>query len=323
MHYLISACVPCSLIPRPPPFWFPLFSPRLTPPDFSSLRVPPLLKHFHVFPFCETPQVSLALWNFFFFFFFPGARREKLSCFLPRKAFSSWRSSRRGSSQTMTAIVKGQISPCGFASDCMFISFWSGRDSKPLSRSPHSPNSWSSACHWNRLMADPGDRGGGSGCLSPNFSPGMEDKLCCVSLFPFIMWLSYWPVCFSSTQQYEMKHTDCRMIFSFAIRRCPWMANVLPGSKKDIILMAADWWTSKTHIPQLTFKQNKPRLYDWLNFCFWKGWLLHVWQWNTKWNQSLPNDLKKTPAFPPIQLAGVRLDLIHNHLLGFSLNVWA
>lgn len=76
-----------------------------------------------------------------------------------RKAFSSWRRSSRGNSQMMTAIVKGQISPCGFASDCMFISFWSGRDSKPLSRSPHSPNSWSSACHWNRLMADPGDRG--------------------------------------------------------------------------------------------------------------------------------------------------------------------
>lgn len=74
-------------------------------------------------------------------------------------ALSSWRRSSRGNSQMMTAIVKGQISPCGFASDCMFISSWSGRDSKPLSRSPHSPYSWSSACHWNRLRADPGDRG--------------------------------------------------------------------------------------------------------------------------------------------------------------------
>lgn len=89
---------------------------------------------------------------------FSWSRKEKLSGFC-QTVFSSWRRNSRGNSQMMTAIVKGQISPCGFASDCMFISFWSGRDSKPLSHSPHSPNSWSSACHWNRLRDDPGDRG--------------------------------------------------------------------------------------------------------------------------------------------------------------------
>lgn len=129
-------------------YLIPLFSPRLTPPDFSFLPYPHL-DYFHVF-LCGALQVSSAK-------LFLKQRGETFR--FCQKAFSSWRRSSRGNSQMMTAIVKGQISPCGFASDCMFISFWSGRDSKPLSRSPHSPNSWSSACHWNRLIADPGDRG--------------------------------------------------------------------------------------------------------------------------------------------------------------------
>lgn len=112
-----------------------------------------LLCDFHVLLYGDTASFLPKLFpkqkmrNFPGFFFF---------C---RRAFSSWRRSSRGKSQMMTAIVKGQISPCGFASDCMFISFWSSEDSKPLSRSPHSLNSWSSACHWNRLRADPGDMG--------------------------------------------------------------------------------------------------------------------------------------------------------------------
>lgn len=88
---------------------------------------------------------------------FSWSRNEKLSIFFCQRVFSSWQWSSWGKSQTMTAIVKGQISPCGFASDCMFISFWSIEDSKPLSHSPHSLNGWSSACHWNRLRADPED----------------------------------------------------------------------------------------------------------------------------------------------------------------------
>lgn len=125
-----------------------LFSPRLTPPDFSFFALPPLPTTF--------------MWCFVGHCKFPPKLflKQKRGTFrFCQRAFSSWRRSSRGNSQMMTAIVKGQISPCGFASDCMFISFWSGRDSKPLSRSPHSPNSWSSACHWNRLRADPGDRG--------------------------------------------------------------------------------------------------------------------------------------------------------------------
>lgn len=127
-----------------------LFSPRLTPQDFSffawQLSCVPLWGHCKFLP--KT---------------FPEAEKRNfpVSC---QRAFSSWWRSSRGNSQMMTAIVKGQISPCGFASDCMFISFWSGRDSKPLSCSPHSPNTWSSACHWNRIRADPGDRGKVAAC---------------------------------------------------------------------------------------------------------------------------------------------------------------
>lgn len=129
-----------------------LLSPWLTPPGFSLfffLLRPLLLSDFHVF-LCGALQVSSQNFS-------RSRKRETLG--LCQRGFSSWRRSSRGNSRMMTGIVKGQISPCGFASDCMFISFWSGRDSKPLSRSPHSPNSWSSACHWNRLRADPGDRG--------------------------------------------------------------------------------------------------------------------------------------------------------------------
>lgn len=88
-----------------------LFSPRLTLPDFSFLLYP-LLDDFHVF-FCGVLQVFPEL-----------LLKQKRETFrFCQKAFSSWRRSSRGNSQMMTAIVKGQISPCGFASDCMFISF--------------------------------------------------------------------------------------------------------------------------------------------------------------------------------------------------------
>lgn len=139
--------MPCSLISRPPCIWF-----RYSHPGWHLLT-----SHF-----CLTPISMTFMCSFVGRCKFPPKLflKQKGETFrFCQKAFSSWRRSRRGNSQMMTAIVKGQISPCGFASDCMFISFWSGRDSKPLSRSPHSPNSWSSACHWNRLIADPGDRG--------------------------------------------------------------------------------------------------------------------------------------------------------------------
>lgn len=121
-----------------------LFSPRLTPQDFS---------------FFAWQLSCVPLWGTASFHQKLFLKQKRETFRFCQRALSSWRRSSRGNSQMMTAIVKGQISPCGFASDCMFISFWSGRDSKPLSCSPHSPNTWSSACHWNRLRADPGDRG--------------------------------------------------------------------------------------------------------------------------------------------------------------------
>lgn len=91
-----------------------LFSPGLTPPDyFFSPLYPPFLDDFHVF-LCGALQVFPAK-------LFPEAERGTFR--FCQRAFSSWRRSSRGNSQMMTAIVKGQISPCGFASDCMFISF--------------------------------------------------------------------------------------------------------------------------------------------------------------------------------------------------------
>jgi len=148
IYYLILYCLPYSLISHPPCIWFCYFHPRLTPPEFSFLLYP-LLDGCYVF-FCGALQVSSRT-------FFLKQKEETFQSY--QKALWSWWRSSWANSQMMTAIVKGQISPCGFASDCMFISFWSSRDSKPLSCSPHSPNSWSSACHWNRLIADPGDRG--------------------------------------------------------------------------------------------------------------------------------------------------------------------
>lgn len=139
--------MPCSLISCPPCIWF----------CYSHPGWHLLTSHFCFTPFSTTFMCSFVGRCKFPPKLFPKQKRETFR--FCQKAFSSWRRSSRGNSQMMTAIVKGQISPCGFASDCMFISFWSGRDSKPLSRSPHSPNSWSSACHWNRLIADPGDRG--------------------------------------------------------------------------------------------------------------------------------------------------------------------
>lgn len=144
---------PCSISSSPCPkacIWLCYSHPgRHLWTSFFTLLL--LLCDFHVLLFGDTasflPKLFLKQkWETFHFFF----------C---QRAFSSWRRSSRGKSQMMTAIVKGQISPCGFASDCMFISFWSSEDSKPLSRSPHSLNGWSSACHWNRLRADPGDMG--------------------------------------------------------------------------------------------------------------------------------------------------------------------
>lgn len=141
--------MPCGVISHPPCIWF-YYSRRgwhLQTTFFPAL--PPLSRRLSCVPLWGAASFPAKL--------FPEAERGTFR--FCQRAFSSWWRSSRGNSQMMTAIVKGQISPCGFASDCMFISFWSGRDSKPLSRSPHSPYSWSSACHWNRLRADPGDRG--------------------------------------------------------------------------------------------------------------------------------------------------------------------
>lgn len=149
MHCLIFS-TPCSLISNASCIWFCYSHPgwhRQTSHFVLYLSLPMTF----MCAFVGTLQVSSKN--------FSWSRKEKLSVSVRQTVFSSWRRSSRGNSQMMTAIVKGQISPCGFASDCMFISFWSGRDSKPLSHSPHSPNSWSSACHWNRLRDDPGDRG--------------------------------------------------------------------------------------------------------------------------------------------------------------------
>lgn len=159
-----------------------LSSPRLTPTDFSFLLYPPSVRLSCV-PFVGRFKFPPKL--------FLKQRRETFR--FCQKAFSSWRRSSRGNSQMMTAIVKGQISPCGFASDCMFISFWSGRDSKPLSRSPHSPNSWSSACHWNRLIADPGDRGKVAVC-HPTSVLAMKTSSAVLSFFFYS--LTEWPVSF-------------------------------------------------------------------------------------------------------------------------------
>lgn len=162
-----------------------LFSPRLTPPDFSPLypsRQLPCLPFF--VGRCTFPPKT-----------FPEAEKRNFFRFC-QKAFSSWRRSSRGNSQMMTAIVKGQISPCGFASDCMFISFWSGRDSKPLSCSPHSPNSWSSACHWNRLIADPGDRGKVAVCHTTSVLARKTSSAVCVFFLSFLYNMIDWPLCF-------------------------------------------------------------------------------------------------------------------------------
>lgn len=94
------------------------------------------------------------LQNFFF-----SEAKKKTFCFSYNESLLILRREVE-KTQMMTAIVKGQISPCGFASDYMFIWVWSSHDSKPQPRRLHSPNSWSSACHWNRLIADPEDREG-------------------------------------------------------------------------------------------------------------------------------------------------------------------
>lgn len=161
-------------------------------------HLPTSLSDFHVFPFYGVLRVVLfpPIRNFF-----SQSTKRQTCLHLPRKAFSCWRRSSRGSSQTMTAIVKGQISPCGFASDCMFISFWSGRDSKPLSRSPHSSNSWSSTCHWNRLMVDPGDRGGKWLFVTSV----LARRHILLHFFSFKNGTD-WPLSFSPTEQYKMKH---------------------------------------------------------------------------------------------------------------------
>lgn len=142
--------MPRGVISHPPCIWF-YYSRQgwHLQTTFFSRFTPPLSRRLSCVPLWGAASFPAKL--------FPEAERGTFR--FCQRAFSSWRRSSRGNSQMMTAIVKGQISPCGFASDCMFISFWSGRDSKPLSRSPHSPYSWSSACHWNRLRADPGDRG--------------------------------------------------------------------------------------------------------------------------------------------------------------------
>lgn len=151
IHALFNLLYALQLDISPSLYLILLFSPRLTPPDFSLFLLNPPL---------PSPRLScVPLWGTASFLQKLFLKQKRGTFRFCQRAFSSWRRSSRGNSQMMTAIVKGQISPCGFASDCMFISFWSGRDSKPLSRSPHSPNSWSSACHWNRLRADPGDRG--------------------------------------------------------------------------------------------------------------------------------------------------------------------
>lgn len=187
MYYLILFCMPCSLISHPSCIWF----------CYSHPGWHLLTSHF-----CCTPSLMTFMCSFVGCCKFPPElflklkrERERETFQFCQKAFSSWRRSSRGNSQMMTAIVKGQISPCGFASDCMFISFWSGRDSKPLSCSPHSPNSWSSACHWNRLMADPGDRGKVAVC---HITSVLARKLCAV-LFWFLNNVTYWSV----------RHTDC------------------------------------------------------------------------------------------------------------------
>lgn len=80
---------------------------------FTSLL---LLCDFHVLLYGDTASFLPKL--------FPKQKTRNFpGFFFCRRAFSSWQRSSRGKSQMMTAIVKGQISPCGFASDCMFISF--------------------------------------------------------------------------------------------------------------------------------------------------------------------------------------------------------
>lgn len=170
LHYLILFCMPCCLISCPPCIWFCYSHPgwHLLTSHFCFSF---LSTTFMLF-LCGLLRVSSKT--------FPAA--ERVTFRFCQKAVSSWQRSSRGNSQMMTAIVKGQISPCDSASDCMFISFWSGRDSKPLSRSPHSPNSWSSACHWNRLRADPGE----SGCLLP--TSVLAERMSSAVLLSFILY---------------------------------------------------------------------------------------------------------------------------------------
>lgn len=179
MRYLIFLSTPCTLISNASCIWFCYSHPGWHGQTSHFLLYLSLPMTF-MCSFVGTLQVSSKN--------FSWSRKEKLSGFC-QTVFSSWRRSSRGNSQMMTAIVKGQISPCGFASDCMFISFWSGRDSKPLSHSPHSPNSWSSACHWNRLRDDPGDRGKVAVC---HITSVLVEK----TSFAIFFYVIDWPVTF-------------------------------------------------------------------------------------------------------------------------------
>ena len=206
MHYLISLCLPCSLISHPARIWF-----RYSHPGW----------HLPTSHFCFTTSLWLScvpLWGTASFLQKLFLKQKRETFRFCQKAFSSWRRSSRRNSQMMTAIVKGQISPCGFASDCMFISFWSGRDSKPLSRSPHSPNSWSSACHWNRLIADPRDRGKVAVC-HPTSVLAKQTSSAVGFFFDFTMWQSDQLFSMDCSLVHQMIKTHCKSYFMLKIQQ--------------------------------------------------------------------------------------------------------